>query len=146
RRPRRAGARRARRDREEREDRAHRRREDLRLAHRGGRPHPDRRARTRSELSSTRNPTIQAGSIMKPKEVVEFAKANDVKFIDLKFIDFPGTWQHTQLPVARLEESMFEDGIAFDGSSIRGWQPINASDMTMIPDAETAKLDPFFAH
>ena len=83
---------------------------------------------------------------MKPKEVVEFANANDVKFIDLKFIDFPGTWQHTQLPVGRLSEAMFEDGVAFDGSSIRGWQPINASDMTMIPDPETAKLDPFFAH
>ena len=83
---------------------------------------------------------------MKPKDVLELAKANDVKFIDLKFIDFPGVWQHTQLPVSRLEEAMFEDGVAFDGSSIRGWQPINASDMIMIPDASTAKLDPFFAH
>lgn len=83
---------------------------------------------------------------MKPTEVIELAKKNDVKFVDLKFIDLPGLWQHTTLPVARLDEALFEDGIQFDGSSIRGWQPINASDMTMIPDPESAKLDPFFAH
>ena len=83
---------------------------------------------------------------MKAKEVFELAQKNDVKFVDLKFIDFPGVWQHTTLPVARLDEALFEDGIQFDGSSIRGWQPINASDMTMIPDVESAKLDPFFAH
>ena len=64
---------------------------------------------------------------MKPKEVVEFAKKNDVKFVDLKFIDFPGIWQHTTVPVHRLDEDVFEDGFGFDGSSIRGWQPINAS-------------------
>src|SRR5262245_38035370 len=79
---------------------------------------------------------------MKPKEAIELAHKNDVKFIDLKSIDFPGVWQHTTLPVSRLDESLFEDGIQFDGSSVRGWQPINASDMTMIPDAESAKLDP----
>ena len=83
---------------------------------------------------------------MKPKEVIELATKNDVKFIDLKFIDFPGVWQHTTIPAHRLDEALFEDGIAFDGSSVRGWQPINASDMVMIPDAESAKLDPFFAY
>ncbi|MBX3229182.1 MAG: type I glutamate--ammonia ligase [Labilithrix sp.] len=83
---------------------------------------------------------------MNAKEAIELAHKNDVKFVDLKFIDFPGIWQHTTLPVSRLDEGLFEDGIQFDGSSVRGWQPINASDMTMIPDAETAKLDPFFAH
>jgi len=82
---------------------------------------------------------------MTPKEVLDFAKKHDVKFVDLKFIDFPGVWQHTTIPANRLEESLFEEGIAFDGSSIRGWQPINASDMIMIPDASTAKLDPFYA-
>ncbi|MBP9112185.1 MAG: type I glutamate--ammonia ligase [Polyangiaceae bacterium] len=80
---------------------------------------------------------------MKAKEVIELAKANKVEFVDLKFIDLPGIWQHTTLPVARLDEALFEDGIGFDGSSIRGWQPINASDMLMIPDATSAKLDPF---
>jgi glutamine synthetase len=83
---------------------------------------------------------------MKPSEVIELAKKHDVKFIDLKFIDFPGIWQHTQLPAERLNEALFEDGIAFDGSSVRGWQPINASDMLMVPEADTAKIDPFFAH
>ena len=81
---------------------------------------------------------------MKPKDVIELAKSKDVKFMDIKFVDFPGQWQHTTLPAHRLDEAMFEDGIAFDGSSIRGWQPINASDMVMIPDAATAKIDPFY--
>jgi len=83
---------------------------------------------------------------MKPKEVVEFANKNDVKFVDLKFIDFPGIWQHTTVPANRLTEACFEEGFGFDGSSIRGWQPINASDMLIVPDPETAKLDPFTAH
>src|SRR6266540_1458250 len=80
---------------------------------------------------------------MKPKEVVEFAKKNDVKFLDLKFIDFPGIWQHTTVPAHRLTEACFEDGFGLDGSSIRGWQPINASDMLIMPDPSTAKMDPF---
>ncbi len=83
---------------------------------------------------------------MKPKEVVLFAKDHDVKFVDFKFIDLPGTWQHTTIPVDRLNEDLFEEGIGFDGSSVRGWQPINASDMVMIPDPTTAKIDPFQAH
>src|ERR1700744_3268366 len=81
---------------------------------------------------------------MTPKEVLELAKKHEVKLVDLKFIDFPGVWQHTTIPAHRLNEGLFEDGLAFDGSSIRGWQPINASDMTMIPDADTAKIDPFY--
>jgi len=81
---------------------------------------------------------------MKPKDVVELAQQNGVKFVDLKFIDFPGVWQHTQIPVERLGDGLFEEGLAFDGSSVRGWQPINASDMIMIPDPETAKIDPFY--
>ncbi|MGK3999863.1 type I glutamate--ammonia ligase [Sorangium sp. So ce1024] len=82
---------------------------------------------------------------MKPKDVVAFAKENDVKFVDLKFIDLPGIWQHTTIPASRLTEDLFEEGIGFDGSSVRGWQPINASDMLMTPDASTAKIDPFHA-
>ena len=81
---------------------------------------------------------------MNPREVIELAKKNNVTFLDLKFVDFLGIWQHTSIPVHRLDEALFEDGVAFDGSSIRGWQPINASDMLMIPEAETAKMDPFF--
>ena len=83
---------------------------------------------------------------MNAKEAVELGKKHEVKFVDLKFIDFPGTWQHTTIPAHRLDEALFEDGIGFDGSSIRGWQPINASDMLIVPDAETARLDPFTVH
>ena len=78
-----------------------------------------------------------------PKDVLEFAKANGAKMVDLRFIDLPGVWQHTSVPIHRLEESSFEDGYGFDGSSIRGYQPINASDMLIVPDPTTAKMDPF---
>jgi glutamine synthetase len=81
---------------------------------------------------------------MTPKEALDLAKKHDVKFVDLKFIDFPGVWQHTTIPATLLKEGLFEEGIMFDGSSIRGWQPINASDMNMVPDASTAKIDPFY--
>jgi len=81
---------------------------------------------------------------MTPKQVIEFASKNGVQYLDLKFVDLPGTLQHTTLPVRRLDDTLFEDGIGFDGSSIRGWQPINASDMAIIPQPETAKLDPFY--
>ena len=83
---------------------------------------------------------------MNAKEALELAKKNDVKFVDLKFVDLPGTWQHTTIPASRLGESLFDEGIFFDGSSIRGWQPINASDMIIVPDPETAHIDPFTAH
>ena len=82
---------------------------------------------------------------MTPKEVLDMAKENGAKLVDLRFMDFPGLWQHFSVPVGELEESSFEDGFGFDGSSIRGWQPIHASDMLVIPDAETAKIDPFYA-
>src|SRR3954468_16019709 len=83
---------------------------------------------------------------MKPKDVIAFAKENNCKFVDFKFIDLPGIWQHTTIPVQRLNEELFEEGIGFYGSSARGWQPINASDMQMMTDASTARLDPFQAH
>ena len=81
-----------------------------------------------------------------PKEVLTFAKENKVEFVDLKFIDLPGVWQHFTVPISELSESSFEEGFGFDGSSIRGWQPINLSDMLVIPDADTAVLDPFMQH
>lgn len=80
---------------------------------------------------------------MDPKEVLEFAKEKDVKMVDLKFLDILGTWQHFLVPIDQLEEDSFEDGFGFDGSSIRGWQPIHASDMLVIPDPDTALIDPF---
>jgi glutamine synthetase len=80
---------------------------------------------------------------MTPKEVMDFAKENKAKMVDLRFMDFPGLWQHFSVPMDALEESSFEDGFGFDGSSIRGWQPIHASDMLVLPDPVTAKMDPF---
>ncbi|BBO70449.1 glutamine synthetase [Desulfosarcina alkanivorans] len=81
---------------------------------------------------------------MTPEKVLAMAKENDVKVVDIRFMDFPGMWQHFSVPIGELDEGSFEDGFGFDGSSIRGWQPINASDMLVIPDAATAKIDPFF--
>ena len=81
---------------------------------------------------------------MTPKEVLAFAKEKGAKVVDIRFLDFPGVWQHFTVPMCELNESSFEDGFGFDGSSIRGWQPINASDMLVIPDPTTAKMDPFF--
>jgi len=81
---------------------------------------------------------------MTPKEVLDMAKENGAKLVDLRFMDFPGLWQHFSVPIGELKESSFEDGFGFDGSSIRGWQPIHASDMLVIPDAATAKMDPFY--
>jgi glutamine synthetase len=83
---------------------------------------------------------------MKPKEVIEYAKKNNTVMVDLKFIDYPGVWQHFSIPVSELEEGIFENGLGFDGSSIRGWQPIHASDMLIMPDSTTAVMDPIMAH
>lgn len=82
---------------------------------------------------------------MTPKEVLAFAREQGAKMVDFKFLDFLGTWQHFTNPIEELGESDFEDGYGFDGSSIRGWQPINASDMLVIPDPDTARMDPFMA-
>ena len=81
---------------------------------------------------------------MTPKQVLEMAKEKGAKVVDLRFMDFPGVWQHFTVPISELEESSFEDGFGFDGSSIRGWQPIHASDMLVVPDAATAQMDPFY--
>lgn len=82
---------------------------------------------------------------MTPKEVLAFAKEQGAKMVDFKFLDFIGTWQHFSNPISELSESDFENGYGFDGSSIRGWQPIHASDMLIIPDPTTTKMDPFMA-
>jgi len=80
-----------------------------------------------------------------PKDVLKFAKENKVEAVDLKFLDFLGTWQHFSIPTSELSEDLFDEGSGFDGSSIRGWQPINASDMLVVPDPSTAAIDPFMA-
>lgn len=80
---------------------------------------------------------------MTPKEVLEFCKAKNVELVDIKFCDLLGTWQHFCIPIAELTEEAFEAGIGFDGSSIRGWKTIEASDMILLIDPNTAILDPF---
>ena len=80
-----------------------------------------------------------------PQEILEWIKRDKIQMIDLKFIDTPGTWQHLTLFHDMIDESSFSDGVAFDGSSIRGWKAINDSDMAMVPDPDTAWIDPFMA-
>lgn len=82
---------------------------------------------------------------MKPKEVLAFCREKNVRAVDLRFMDFPGVWQHFTVPVNKLTEDVFEDGLGFDGSSIRGWQAINESDMIVVPQPDTAFFDPFTA-
>ncbi len=79
---------------------------------------------------------------MTPSEVVALAKDNDIKIVDLKFMDMPGMWQHFSLMAGELTEDLFEEGCGFDGSSIRGFQAINESDMLLFPDPTTALIDP----
>jgi glutamine synthetase len=86
---------------------------------------------------------------MTPQEMAQFIKANDIKIVDVKFIDLPGLWQHFSMPISEWEgieeanNSIWHEGIGFDGSSIRGFQKIQESDMVLIPDPTTAQLDPF---
>jgi len=80
---------------------------------------------------------------MKPKDVLAFAQQNRIQMVDVKFTDLFGLWQHFTIPVEEMEEEIFEDGLGFDGSSVRGWQAINASDMLVMPQASTAIVDPF---
>src|SRR5690348_9819631 len=77
-----------------------------------------------------------------PRDVLTQAKELGVKIVDFKFVDLPGLWQHFSIPVEDLTEDLFTEGIGFDGSSIRGFQKINESDMLLLPDADTPFLDP----
>jgi glutamine synthetase len=79
----------------------------------------------------------------KPAKVLDWAREVGARMVDLKFTDLLGTWQHVSLPLTALDEDAFEDGLGFDGSSIRGWKGIQESDMLLIPDGSTAMLDPF---
>ncbi len=82
---------------------------------------------------------------MTPEDFFRFARERNAKMVDLKFTDLLGTWQHCSYPIDTWDESVFEDGVGFDGSSVRGWQAINVSDMLAVPDPSTVKVDPFFA-
>jgi glutamine synthetase len=78
-----------------------------------------------------------------PKSVIETARKQGAKMVDVKFVDTFGTWQHFSVPFSELTEDVFTDGVGFDGSSIRGWKSIEASDMLAMPDPATAYIDPF---
>lgn len=78
-----------------------------------------------------------------PADVMKMAKEAGVKIFDFRFVDLLGTWQHTSKSHLDVDEDIFEEGVGFDGSSIRGFQAINESDMLMMPDPSTARLDPY---
>ena len=78
-----------------------------------------------------------------PSDVLKMIADNDVKFVDLRFTDTRGKEQHVSVPTREFDTSKFEDGHAFDGSSISGWKGIQASDMLLVPDPDSARIDPF---
>lgn len=80
-----------------------------------------------------------------PDDVFKLAKDEKVEYVDVRFCDLPGIMQHFTIPASAFDKSVFDDGLAFDGSSIRGFQSIHESDMLLLPDPETARIDPFRA-
>ena len=89
---------------------------------------------------------MEARDCKTPQDVLKLVKEQGIKVVDFKFMDFPGLWQHVSHPAEQLREDTFSDGLGFDGSSIRGWQKIHESDMLLLPDPETALVDPFREH
>src|SRR6266498_3353901 len=81
-----------------------------------------------------------------PKDVLSMAKEANAQIVDLRFCDLPGLMQHFSVPIGELTEESFDDGFGFDGSSIRGFQEIQESDMLLVPDADAAYIDPFLKH
>src|SRR5947209_6466244 len=91
----------------------------------------------------SKKPTTGAGNGV--GKILEMIQENSVEYVDLRFTDPRGKWQHTAQHVSTMDEDAFRDGIMFDGSSIAGWKAINESDMILMPDLETATMDPFAA-
>jgi glutamine synthetase len=98
-----------------------------------------------SELESKHYLMNGSETLPDAREALEWAAETRVSMVDLKFCDLLGTWQHMTLPLRAFGAESFEEGLGFDGSSIRGWQPIHASDMLVMPDPTTAVMDPFTA-
>lgn len=96
---------------------------------------------TRKQAKATRSvgSNSQAESV---KRVLSLIKEKEVQVVDVKFADLPGQWQHFSLPAAAFDEDVFKEGLGFDGSSIRGFQAINESDMLLMPDPESVFVDP----
>ena len=84
-----------------------------------------------------------ADSQLSPREVLALCRQREIQAIDLRFTDFCGTLRHFTIPAAQLTEDSFEQGFAFDGSSMRGWQAIHESDMLVVPESQTCFVDPF---
>src|SRR5438128_12027148 len=97
-------------------------------------------------LRSGRQPTSGGSMFTSPDEVAAYIRDNDVEFVDVRFCDLPGVMQHFTIPASAFGEDTFSEGLGFDGSSIRGFQAINESDMLLLPDANSAFLDPFRVH
>src|SRR3989442_10690889 len=98
-------------------------------------------------MTATLEPTTsakaaKAGTAPTPADVIRKAKEAGVQMVDVRFTDLPGTWQHFSLPLKELTEAVFAEGVGFDGSSIRGFQAINESDMLLLPDPASAFVDP----
>jgi len=97
-------------------------------------------------MTATLEPTVAAGAKPtagpSPADVIRRAKEAGVQVVDVRFTDLPGTWQHFSIPLKELEEDTFKDGLGFDGSSIRGFQAINESDMLLLPDPASAFVYP----
>src|SRR6185312_12091919 len=105
---------------------------------------PERRARTRFRRAARR--TNKEDMLMTTaKDVLKTIKDKDIKYVDLRFTDPRGKWQHVTFDIALIDEDIFTDGTMFDGSSIAGWKAINESDMMLMPDPATACMDPFFS-
>ena len=99
--------------------------------------------KTKSTTGARAKKAAGRGAEATPKTVLAMVQAQGAQMVDFKFVDLPGTWQHFSIPASELDENMFADGLGFDGSSIRGWKAINESDMLVVPQPETASLDPF---
>jgi glutamine synthetase len=97
------------------------------------------------DIEKRLNPQVQVVTRTSPKEVLALAQARRVEIVDLKFTDLPGTLQHYSVPISELDEGSFVSGFGFDGSSIRGFQHIHESDMLLIPDPDTAIIDPILS-
>ena len=78
-------------------------------------------------------------------KILKMIEENEIEYVDLRFTDPKGKWQHLSMVASVIDEDMLTDGFMFDGSSIAGWKAINESDMVLMPDPTTAQVDPFFA-
>jgi glutamine synthetase len=95
-------------------------------------------------MATTARPTTPGRSSQSTEvgKLLDLIRQKGIQVVDVKFCDLPGTWQHFSIPASALDESVFKEGLGFDGSSIRGFQAINESDMLLLPDVSTAFVDP----